>query len=74
MQTDDSYQAVFRRLGRDEYGLTDLAKSLGDFDQVDLTCNFVESSDSLDSCFIARADYIRTKRLLLKLKAILSLM
>ena len=57
MQGDESYQAVFQRLGQDEYDLTDLVKCLGDFDPVDLTRNFAESSDSLDSCFIASADY-----------------
>ena len=57
MQADESYQAVFQRLGQDEYDLTDLVKCLGDFDPIDLTRNFAESSDSLDSCFIASADY-----------------
>ena len=57
MQTDDSYQTVFQRLGQDDCDLTDLVQCLGDFDPVTLTCNFVESSDSLDSCFIAGADY-----------------
>ena len=57
MQADESYQAVFQRLGQDEYDLTDLVKCLGDSDPVDLTRNFAESSDSLDSCFIASADY-----------------
>ena len=57
MQTDDSYQTVFQRLGQDECDLTDLVQCLGDFDPVNLTCNFAESSDSLDSCFIAGADY-----------------
>ena len=58
MQADESYQAVFQRLGQDEYDLTDLVKCLGDFDPVDLNRNFVESSDSLDNCFIASADYL----------------
>ncbi|XP_068708176.1 uncharacterized protein [Montipora foliosa] len=57
MQADESYQAVFQRLGQDEYDLTDLVKCLGDFDPVDLTRNFAESSDPPDSCFIASADY-----------------
>ena len=57
MQADESYQAVFERLGQDEYDLTDLVKCLGDFDPVDLNRNFAESSDSLDNCFIASADY-----------------
>ena len=57
MQADESYQAVFQRLGQDEYDFTDLVKCLGDFDPVDLTRNFAESSDSLDICFIASADY-----------------
>ena len=57
MQADQSYQAVFQRLGQDEYDFTDLVKCLGDFDPVDLTLNFAESSDSLDSCLIASADY-----------------
>ena len=57
MQADDSYQAVFQRLGQDEHDLTDLVKCLGDFDPVDLNRNFAESSDSLDNCFIASADY-----------------
>ena len=57
MQADESYQAVFQRLGQDEYDLTDLVKCLGDFDPVDLTRNFAESFDSLNSCFIASADY-----------------
>ena len=57
MQADESYQAVFQRLGQDEYDLTDLVKCLGDFDPVDLTRNFAESSDPFDSCFIASADY-----------------
>ena len=57
MQADESYQAVFQRLGQDEYDLTDLVKCLGDFDPVDLNRNFAESSDSLDNCFIASADY-----------------
>ena len=55
IQTDDNYQAVFQRLGQDEYDLIDLVKCLGDFDPVELTGNFAESSDSLDSCF--SADY-----------------
>ena len=50
MQADESYQAVFQRLGQDEYDLTDLVKCLGDFDPVDVTRNFAESSVSLDSC------------------------
>ena len=41
----------------DEYDFTDLVKCLGDFDPVDLTRNFAGSSDSVDSCFIANADY-----------------
>ena len=57
IEADESYQAVFQRLGQDEYDLTDLVKCLGDFDPVDLTRSFAESSDSLDSCFIASADY-----------------
>ena len=57
MQADESYQAVFQRLGQDEYDLTDLVKCLGDFDPVYLTRNFAESSDPFDSCFIASADY-----------------
>ena len=56
-QADESYQTVFQRLGQDEYDLIDLVKRLGDFDPVDLTRNFAESSDSLDSYFIASADY-----------------
>ncbi|KAK2548044.1 hypothetical protein P5673_031875 [Acropora cervicornis] len=54
---DESYQTVFQRLGQDEYDLIDLVKCLGDFDPVDLTRNFAESSDSLDSYFITSADY-----------------
>ena len=54
---NESYQTVFQRLGQDEYDLIDLVKCLGDFDPVDLTRNFAESSDSLDSYFIASADY-----------------
>ena len=73
MQADESYQAVFQRLGQDEYDLTDLVKCLGDFDPVDLNRNFAESSDSLDNCFIASADY-QDYCLLSKLKAILTLM
>ena len=57
MQADESYQAVFQRLGQDDYDLTDLVQCLGDFDRADLTRNFAESSDSIDSCFIASADY-----------------
>ena len=57
MQADESYQAVFQRLGQDEYDLTDLVKCLGDFDPVDVNRNFAESSDSLDNCLIASADY-----------------
>ena len=57
MQADESYQAVFQRLGQDDYDLTDLVHCLGDFDPVDLTRNFAESSDLIDSCFIASADY-----------------
>ena len=34
-----------------------LVKCLGDFDPVDLNRNFAESSDSLDNCLIASADY-----------------
>ena len=56
-QADESYQTVFQRQGQDEYDLIDLVKCLGDFDPVDLTRNFAESSDSLDSYFIASADY-----------------
>ena len=56
-QADKSYQTVFQRLGQDEYYLIDIVKCLGDFDPVDLTRNFAESSDSLDSYFIASADY-----------------
>ena len=56
-QADESYQTVFQRLGQDEYDLIDIVKCLGDFDPVDLTRNFAESSDSLDSYFIASADY-----------------
>ena len=56
-QADESYQTVFQRLGRDEYDLIDLVKCLGDFDPVDLTLNFAESSDSLHNYFIASADY-----------------
>ena len=54
---DESYQIVFQRQGQDEYDLIDLVKCLGDFESVDLTRNFAESSDSLDSYFIASADY-----------------
>ena len=50
IRTDDNYQAVFQRLGQDEYNLIDLVKCLGDFDPVELTGNFAESSDSRDSC------------------------
>ena len=56
-QADESYQTVFQRLGQDEYDLIDLVKCLGYFDPVVLTHNFAESSDSLDSYFIASADY-----------------
>ena len=56
-QADETYQTVFQRLGQDEYDLIDIVKCLGDFDPVDLTRNFAESSDSLDSYFIASADY-----------------
>lgn len=35
---------------QDEYNLFDLVKCLGDFDAVELTGNFAESSDSRDSC------------------------
>ena len=56
-QADESYQTVFQRLGQDEYDFIDLVKCLGDFDPVDLTRNFAESSDSLDSYFVAKADY-----------------
>ena len=55
-QADESYQTVFQRLEQDEYDLIDLVKCLGYFDPV-LTHNFAESSDSLDSYFIASADY-----------------
>ena len=71
-QAYESYQTVFQRLEQDEYDLIDLVK-LRDFDPVDLTRTFAESSDSLDSYFIASA-IIRTIRLLPRLKAILSLM
>ena len=57
MQADESFLAIFQRLGQDEYDLTHLVKCLGDFDPVDLIRNFAESSDSLDSCSIASADY-----------------
>ena len=57
MQADESYQAIFQRLGQDEYDLTHLVKCLGDFDPVDVIRNFAESSDSLDNCSIASADY-----------------
>jgi len=50
IRTDDNYQAVFQRLGQDEYNLIDLVKCLGDFDPVKLTGNFAESPDSRDSC------------------------
>ena len=56
-QADESYQTIFQRLGQDEYDLIDLVKCLGDFDPVDLTRNFAESPDSLDSYFIGSADY-----------------
>ena len=46
-------QAVFQRLGQNEYNLIDLVKCLGDFDPVELTGNFAESSDSRDSCSCA---------------------
>ena len=46
MQADESYQAVFQRLGQDEYDLTDLVKCLGDFDPVDLNRNFAALSAS----------------------------
>ena len=70
---DESYQTVFQRLGQDEYDLIDLVKCLGDFDPVDLTGNFAESSESLDSYFIASADY-QDDTPIVKVKAILSLM
>ena len=58
MQAGESLLAIFQRLGgQDEYDLTHLVKCLGDFDPVDLIRNFAESSDSLDSCSIASADY-----------------
>ena len=44
-KANESYQTVFQRLGQDEYDLIDLVKCLGDFDPVDLTRNFAESSD-----------------------------
>jgi len=63
----------FQRLEQDEYDLIDLVKCLGDSDPVDLTRNFAESSDSLDSYFIASADY-QDDTPIVKVKASLSLM
>ena len=57
MQADESYQAIFQRLGQDEYDFTDLVKCLGDFDPVDLTRNFANHLIHLTVVFIASADY-----------------
>ena len=57
-QADESYQTVFQRLGQVEYDLIDLVKCLGDFDPVDLTRNFAESFDSLDSYFMVELIWI----------------
>ncbi|KAK2551578.1 hypothetical protein P5673_027557, partial [Acropora cervicornis] len=61
MQADESYQAVFQRLGQDDYDLTDLVQCLGDFDRADLTRNFAESSDSIDSrcAFASKVAHLR---------------
>ena len=72
MLADESYQAVFQRLGQEEYYLKDLVKCLGDFDPVELNRNFAESSDSLDNCFIACADY-QDDRPIVKVKGNLKL-
>ena len=63
----------FQRLEQDEYDFIDIVKCLRDSDPVDLTRNFAESADSLDSYFIASADY-QDDTPIVKVKAILSLM
>ena len=72
MQADESYQAVFQRLGQDEYDLTDLVECLGGLAQLILTVISLNHLIHL-TIVLLLALIIRTIRLLSKLKAILSL-